>query len=63
MIGGLWVSILLLVRCKFRTGPGSYLAWRKETAFGKDGHFTTLTKKQKRESIRGWSRWAWRSRI
>jgi hypothetical protein len=61
-MGGLWASISLLVRCKFRTGPGSYLAWREETAFGKEGQFPHFTKKQKRESIRGWARWAWRSR-
>ncbi|MBC8310269.1 MAG: hypothetical protein H8E83_07140 [Planctomycetes bacterium] len=61
-IGGLWVSVSLLVRCKFKTGSGSYLAWRKETAFGKDGQFPNLTKQQRRKSIRSWSRWAWQSR-
>ncbi len=62
ILGGFWVAVSLLVRCRFKTGSGSYLAWRKETAFGKEGQFTSLTKKQKRNSIRAWSRWAWRSR-
>lgn len=61
-IGGYWASLSLLVSCKFRTGNGSYLAWRKETAFGKEGQFPQLTKKQRRASMRAWSRWAWQSR-
>jgi hypothetical protein len=62
MIGGHWVSLALLIRCKCKTGKGSYLAWRNETAFGKDGQFPNLTRKQRRHSIRAWSRWAWHSR-
>ena len=61
-LGGYWVSLSLLVRCRFKTGKGSYLAWRKETAFGKEGQFPNVTKKQRGKSIREWSRWAWRSR-
>ncbi|MDG1137743.1 MAG: hypothetical protein P8N28_05710 [Phycisphaerales bacterium] len=61
-LGGMWVALTLFIRCKGRTGKGSYLAWRKETAFGKDGEFTTLSKQQKRKDVRAWSRWAWRSR-
>lgn len=61
MLGGLWVSFKLLLRCKFKTGKGSYLAWRRETAFGKKGEFSTLTTKQRRTEIRRWSVWAWRS--
>ena len=59
-LGGWWVSILLLVRCKFRTGTGSYLAWRRETAFGKVGDFPQVTASQKRRAIRAWATWAWR---
>ena len=58
-LGGLWVSLLLLVRCKFRTGTGSYLAWRRETAFGKKGEFQHVTRLQKRRAIRAWATWAW----
>jgi hypothetical protein len=61
-VGGLWVALMLLIRCKFKMGSGSYLAWRRETAFGKDGQFPKLTKQQRRKSIRSWSRWAWMSR-
>lgn len=61
-VGGCWVAVSLLVRCRFKRGKGSYLAWRKETAFGKDGQFSSLSKKQKRDSIRAWCRWAWRNR-
>jgi len=61
-IGGLWVSFSLFIRCKGRTGKGSYLAWRQETAFGKQGQFPEVSKKQKRSSIREWSRWAWSQR-
>ncbi|MBC8200872.1 MAG: hypothetical protein H8E86_02405 [Planctomycetes bacterium] len=60
-IGGLWVSILLLLRCRCKTGKGSYLAWRKETAFGKDGEFSSLSSKQRRSEVRAWASWAWRS--
>ena len=61
-LGGYWVSILLLIRCRFRTGKGSYLAWRNETAFGKDGQYPEFTKRQRRATIRHWARWAWRNR-
>jgi|TARA_B100000959_G_scaffold240501_1_gene261766 hypothetical protein len=60
MFGGLWVSLALLLRCKCKTGNGSYLAWRKETAFGKEGQFPKLTRAQRRKSIRAWARWAFR---
>ena len=61
-VGGYWVSLSLLISCKCRIGSGSYLAWRNETAFGKDGQFPHFTKKQRRASIRAWARWAWQSR-
>jgi len=61
-IGGYWVSLSLLIRCKFKTGKGSYLAWRQETAFGKEGQFPEFTAKHRRRSIRSWSRWAWQNR-
>ncbi|MBC8202851.1 MAG: hypothetical protein H8E91_03390 [Planctomycetes bacterium] len=48
----------LLVRCKFKTGKGSYLQWRKETAFGKDGEFD-VSSSAKRRSMWAWARWAW----
>ncbi|HIN09567.1 MAG TPA: hypothetical protein EYM64_03205 [Phycisphaerales bacterium] len=58
-LGGLWVSLSLLVRCKFRTGKGSYLAWRRETAFGSKGSFPELTASKKYRSICAWATWAW----
>ena len=58
-LGGLWVSLSLLVRCKFRTGDGSYLKWRNETAFGSKGTFPTVTTSTKRKAIREWAAWAW----
>ena len=60
--GGLWVSITLLVRCAFRTGNGSYLKWRNETAFGSKGTFPTVTASTKRKAIRAWAAWAWQQR-
>ncbi len=62
IIGGLLVSLGLLIRCKFRTGAGSYLNWRKETAFGKGGEFPEFTTQQRRKAIREWANWAWESR-
>ena len=62
-VGGYWVSFSLLLACRFRMGKGSYLAWRKETAFGKDGQFPYLSTKQRRTSIQAWARWAWRNRL
>ncbi|MBT4583505.1 MAG: hypothetical protein HOC93_00300 [Phycisphaerae bacterium] len=37
---------------------GSYLNWRKETAFGKEDQFS-VSSTQKRRSIWSWARWAW----
>ncbi|MDP7004722.1 MAG: hypothetical protein QF718_00735 [Phycisphaerales bacterium] len=62
IIGGMIVSLCLLIRCRFRTGKGSYLNWRKETAFGKDGEFPEYTSKNRRKSIRRWASWAWKHR-
>jgi hypothetical protein len=61
-LGGLWVSFVLIIRCRGKLGAGSYLAWRKETAFGKKGQFPALTSKQRRAEMLRWSIWAWRSR-
>ncbi|HIA71894.1 MAG TPA: hypothetical protein EYO01_04250 [Phycisphaerales bacterium] len=61
-LGGVWVSIKLLIRCRCKTGKGSYLAWRKETAFGKDGEFPQCTSAFRRKEMLHWATWAWRSR-
>jgi hypothetical protein len=61
-LGGAWVLLALFIRCKGKTSKGSYLAWRKETAFGKTGEFSSLTPRQQRKDVRAWARWAWRSR-
>lgn len=58
IFGGAWVLCCLLVRCKFRTRQGSYLHWRNETAFGKDGQFD-IAPSERRRSVWSWARWAW----
>ena len=58
--GGLVMALKLLMTCKGRQSKGSYLAWRKETAFGKDGEFS-LSKGEQRRAISDWSVWAYRS--
>ncbi len=52
----------LLIRCRCKTGKGSYLAWRKETAFGKDGEFPQCTPAFRRKEMLHWATWAWRFR-
>jgi hypothetical protein len=61
-LGGLWISARLLIRCKCKTGKGSYLAWRNETAFGKDGEFPQSTPAFRWKEIMHWAAWAWSSR-
>ncbi len=58
--GGFLMAIKLYVTCKGKQSKGSYLSWRKETAFGKDGEFS-LSNDQRRKAMRDWSVWALRS--
>ena len=61
MLGGCFHSIKLFIQCKGRQSKGSYLAWRKETAFGKDGEFSTISKREQLRVMLAWSVWAYRT--
>ena len=61
ILGGCLHSINLFIQCKGCQSKGSYLAWRKETAFGKDDEFTTVSKKEKLRAMLAWSVWAYRT--
>ena len=59
LIGGVWVALSLYVQCSFKTSKGSYIAWRKETAFGKTGQFPQVSNAMKRKAMWSWAVWAW----
>lgn len=61
MLGGCLHSIKLFIQCRGRQSKGSYLAWRKETAFGKDGQFATVSKKEQLRAMLSWSVWAYQT--
>ena len=60
IFGGTWVFMKLFIQCKGRMGSGSYLRWRRETAFGKKSQFPSMTLAKRWRAMLDWAIWAWK---